>query len=268
MNTAGDSKTYTITVSNPLGSSDVIGATVTDLFVAPMVAHDWTCAVTGTPGASCTGSGSGAINDLVNLPAGSSVIYTVTVTTDPSSSADLVNTATASLPVGYLGPTPVSATDIDETALLIPPGNINTGLFDNSYTEFPPGVIILAVTVTADGTSNPDMVYYEASSGGGVLMDWVRIEIGDGYNWYNVFDWGDNNPDTNTNVDFTLLPPLVPPEPDQRFILGLYNGHGVTIDIDSSVPAPGNYPYIRITTSPYGAGADGGTTDIDAIQPY
>ena len=44
---AGLPTTYTITVTNPLGPSDAIGATVTDTFPATLTGVTWTCAGTG-----------------------------------------------------------------------------------------------------------------------------------------------------------------------------------------------------------------------------
>src|SRR5262249_23559592 len=71
----GKSTTYTIVVTNH-GPSDVIGAQVTDIFSAMITSATWTS--TALDGASGnTASGSGNINDTVNLPAGSSIIYTV-----------------------------------------------------------------------------------------------------------------------------------------------------------------------------------------------
>ena len=49
---AGRPTTYTITVTNPLGPSDAIGATVTDTFPAMLTGVTWTCAGTGAAPAS------------------------------------------------------------------------------------------------------------------------------------------------------------------------------------------------------------------------
>ena len=65
--TAGGGVTYTITASNA-GPSDSPGATVTDLFPVSLTGVTWTCV--GAGGGTCTASGSGNINETVNLPAG------------------------------------------------------------------------------------------------------------------------------------------------------------------------------------------------------
>ncbi|MFY9821491.1 MAG: ExeM/NucH family extracellular endonuclease, partial [Thermoanaerobaculia bacterium] len=64
--TPGGSVTYTITASNA-GPSNDPSATVADTFPAVLTCT-WTCVGAGT--STCTASGSGNINDTVNLPAG------------------------------------------------------------------------------------------------------------------------------------------------------------------------------------------------------
>jgi hypothetical protein len=109
-------------------------------------------------------------------------------------------------------------------------------------------------------------VYYERQAPtGGINLDWIIVEIGNGTNWYQVFNWGDNIADTNTNMDFNILPnPRVPPETDQRNIpaASLYNGTGVAIDVDAVAP-PGTYTYVRFSAPP---GDRDGQTEIDAVQ--
>ena len=69
--------TYTLTASNN-GPDDVTGATVDDSFPAEVSDITWTCTAAG--GASCSASGTGDIHDTVDLPANSSVTYSVTGT--------------------------------------------------------------------------------------------------------------------------------------------------------------------------------------------
>ena len=63
----GTPVTYTVVVSNA-GPSDAVGATVTDVLPASLVAPTWTC--TGTGGGICTAAGAGNIADIVTLPGG------------------------------------------------------------------------------------------------------------------------------------------------------------------------------------------------------
>ena len=109
--TPGQSVTYTIMASNG-GPTSVIGATVSDTVPASFTLPSWTCV--GAGGGSCTASGTGSISDVVNLPVGATVTYTLqgTVSADPAS---LINTATITPPGGIidLNPGHDSATDTD-----------------------------------------------------------------------------------------------------------------------------------------------------------
>ena len=260
---AGNALRYTIVVSNA-GPSSVIGATVTDTFSSNLDPSTitWTCA--GTGGASCTGAGTGNINDAaVNLPFGSSVTYTVNATVVASPSGDLVNTATVSSSITDPNPGNNSATDTD--VLLSSVGTTPDGTV---FVLSANGFLTLNLNTAANGDPGvPDLVYYEQPEGSGVLLDWVIVQVGDGTSWFTVFNWGDEVRDTNTNMDYaglTLPPPVGPPpnEPDQRDILStdLFMSTGIAIDLDSVVPA-GNYLYVRFL-APAGAG----DVQIDAVQ--
>ena len=124
----------------------------------------------------------------------------------------------------------------------------------------------MSINLVANGDGSFDLVYYErAAPGGGIFLDWVIVEIGDGTNWYTIFYWGNDVADTNSNMDFNILSnPQTPPEPDQRAIPAaeLYNSTGIAIDIDAIVPA-GSYSYIRFTAPP---GDSDNQMEIDAIE--
>lgn len=265
---SGDPKTYTIVVTNTVaGSSNVVGATVQDFFPAGVTVNSGSCVPAG--GATCGAwAGSGDINDVVNLPFGSSITYTVNVTLG---SGTIINTAQANLPPGYLGTPFVSATDRDDE-VVSPPGGIEIlppGPLVGDYYDLPAGsTLTLAINLIADGnTADWDLVYYEFENAGPppyILLDWIVIEISDGYNWYTVYNWGNGVPDGNTNVaafspenDELISIPSGPP---------LYNNTGIAIDIDSIVP-PGTYLYIRFTSPTSGVGPDSdGDADISAIE--
>lgn len=273
--TGGAVKTYTIVVTNA-GPSNVTGATVTDIFSTNpnIVSASWTCS--GSGGGTCTAAGGGDINDTTNLPAGASVTYTVTANISASPSGSLVNTASVTAPSGVNDPAPGnnSATDTD-TLIIADPMPPNAATRDNVFYPLLSGnTLTLNINLAANGDTAPDLVFYEYSVAAippdffnGILLDWIVIEISDGNNWYQVFYWGDNIRDTNTNADYTLLtlPPASPdPEEDQRRIASsdLYNGTGITIDVDSIVP-PGTYTFIRFYAP---LGDVDGQTEIDAIE--
>ena len=131
----GGSVTYTITASNA-GPSNATGATVADTFPAALIAT-WTCV--GVGGGTCTASGSGNINDTVNLPVGASATYTVAATISASATGTLINTATITPHLGVTDPTPVnnSATDTDSltplATLAITPINLPSGQVQQAY---------------------------------------------------------------------------------------------------------------------------------------
>ena len=99
----GDQMIYTIQVSNA-GPNNVIGATVVDTFAAVLSSPppSWTCVASG--GASCTASGTGNINDTIDLPTGDSVTYTITADIAGGASGDISNTAMVSPPAGISDP--------------------------------------------------------------------------------------------------------------------------------------------------------------------
>ena len=108
---AGETTTYTITITNSAGPSDAIGATVTDTFPATLTGVTWTC--TGTGGGVCPASGSGDINTPVTVPVGATVVFTATGTVVSSATGDLVNSAQALPPTGHTNRTSAIATDRD-----------------------------------------------------------------------------------------------------------------------------------------------------------
>jgi uncharacterized repeat protein (TIGR01451 family) len=99
----GDSLTHTITATNN-GPDDVVNAIVADSMPVGLNAISWTCI--GAGGGTCTASGSGSINDTVNLPAGATVTYTVQAEVAPGIGGSLTNTATITTPIGTTDPTP------------------------------------------------------------------------------------------------------------------------------------------------------------------
>jgi uncharacterized repeat protein (TIGR01451 family) len=87
----GQAVTYTITASNAGPQADP-AAVVADTFPAALTGATWTCV--GAGGGTCTAAGAGNINDVVNLPAGGSVTYTVNGTIAGNFVGVLSNTAT------------------------------------------------------------------------------------------------------------------------------------------------------------------------------
>jgi uncharacterized repeat protein (TIGR01451 family) len=111
--TPGGTNTYTIIATNN-GPSAVSGATISDTLSASFSADSWTATAAG--GATgFTASGSGNINDSVNMPVGSTITYTVAATFSLSDTGSVSNTATIAVPGGVTDPNPSNnnATDTD-----------------------------------------------------------------------------------------------------------------------------------------------------------
>jgi hypothetical protein len=67
---------------------------------------------------SCTASGSGNINDTVNVPAGGNVTYTLQATISPSATGSLSNTATVTAPNGVTDVNPANNSSTDTDAIV------------------------------------------------------------------------------------------------------------------------------------------------------
>jgi len=272
---SGGTLTYTVIVTN-YGPGGVPGAIVTDTIPSQITAWSWACASqnNGASGCDAVTNSNTDFNDTVNLPNGASIAYTVTADVSSGASGDLFNTSNVSLPVGYSDTAPGnnSASDTDQiiTSNPFPSGNIGTNQ-DGSTTIVGPGsAVTLAFDTPIDigGHAGYDLVYYELSSGTGIMMDYVILQISDGYNWYTILNWGDDIADTNANLDLNLTGGN---EIDNRDFSTspdsdvLYNSTGVLIELDGFIPN-GTYPYIRII-SPLGDDGDGCEADAIEVLP-
>ncbi len=150
----GEPVTYSLTVSNA-GPSTALSAPVADLFPAELSAVTWTCDDSG--GGTCANpSGTGDINETVDLPVGTSVTFTATGTVDPAARGALVNTATV-LPAGRTGdrgdpnPGDNSATDVDT---LTPESDLEITKSDGAVVALPGEQVTYAIVVTNNGPSS------------------------------------------------------------------------------------------------------------------
>ncbi len=149
----GASVTYTIIVRN-VGNGDALGATVSDSIPTQITSWTWTC--TGSTGGAsgCTPySGNGNFSDIVDLPAGSSITYTVTAQTDPSATTSLTNTATVTPPTGITDPTPANNTASD-TDTPNPQADLSATKDDGVTQYIPGGTLTYTITVSNAGPSN------------------------------------------------------------------------------------------------------------------
>src|SRR4029077_8187280 len=138
----------TITASNA-GPSDTTGAPVADTFPASLPCT-WTCV--GAGGGTCTASGSGNINNTVNLPSGGSITYTASCTISGAATGTLSNTATVTAPAGVTDPTAGnnSATDSDTLGAQADLAITKT---DGVTTATPGGSVTYTITASNAGPS-------------------------------------------------------------------------------------------------------------------
>ncbi|MDH5823899.1 OmpA family protein [Luteimonas sp. RD2P54] len=143
----GEDVVYTIVVSN-LGPFGVADATVDDPLPAGIATASWTCG-SGTGGGVCgVASGSGAIAGVpVNLPAGATVTFTLTLSVPSDFTGDLVNVATVTSPADSPDPNPGNNTDddIDVTPVI----TVNKSVDPAGGTAVSPGDM-LTYTLTVD----------------------------------------------------------------------------------------------------------------------
>ncbi|MES1245730.1 MAG: ExeM/NucH family extracellular endonuclease, partial [Acidobacteriota bacterium] len=173
--TPGGSVTYTITASNA-GPSNAPGSTVADTFPASLTCT-WTCV--GAGGGICTASGSGNINDTVNLPAGGSVTYTASCTISASATGTLSNTATVAAPAGVTDPTPGnnSATDNDTLA---PQADLAITKTDGVTTVTPGGSVTYTITASNAGPSNAPGSTVSDTFPASLTCTWTCVGAGGG----------------------------------------------------------------------------------------
>src|SRR5439155_15215682 len=113
---AGAATTYTAVVSN---AGDVAETGTTFTLPVPTGVTTMTWTSTAANGASGnTASGTGPISETLDLPPGSSVTYTVTVTLAPTAAGQLVATAQVVVPPGASDSDPTNNTATDTDAIL------------------------------------------------------------------------------------------------------------------------------------------------------
>jgi len=173
--TPGGSVTYTITASNA-GPSNATGATVADTFPASLTCT-WTCV--GAGGGTCTASGSGNVNDTVNLPSGGSVTYTASCTISAAATGTLSNTATVTAPAGTTDPTPGnnSATDSDTLA---GSADLSITKTDGVTTATPGGSVTYTITASNAGPSNATGATVADTFPASLTCTWTCVGAGGG----------------------------------------------------------------------------------------
>ncbi len=144
---------YTIVAANN-GPSDDPAVSLVDMFPA-----DLTCTYTSVAAGGASGNtaaGSGNLAETLNMPAGSSVTYTVNCTIDSSATGTLSNTATATSSVTDTVPGNNSATDND--TVLMPEADIAVTKTDGTTSATPGDTLVYTIAVTNNGPSDDPAV--------------------------------------------------------------------------------------------------------------
>ena len=104
--------TYTMVVTNH-GTGTVPGEAVATTLSTQLTNIEWTC--TASAGATCASTGSGDVDDLVDLPPGATLTYTIDALVPVGASGVLESAANVTPPPGYSDPnsTDNAASDID-----------------------------------------------------------------------------------------------------------------------------------------------------------
>lgn len=107
---------YTLTVRND-GVSDALGAHVSDPLPAGLFDAQWSCIA--EPGATCMASGTGGIEDIINIPVGGRVVYLLQANVPALPELPLSNTATATAGAAAIEVNAAnnSATDLDAVGI-------------------------------------------------------------------------------------------------------------------------------------------------------
>ncbi len=176
--------TYTVVVFNS-GPSDVVGAQFTEVVppLAQLISLDMSCVP--DPGATCTAGpltivgGSVPVNDLVNIPAGKKITYTITFTLQPSATGALTEQAQVALlaggttPLGVTDPNPSNNTASDTD--LPPSSDLMVTLTDNSTTFTPGGTNTFVAVVTNNGPSDVSLAQFTINKPVQVNTTWTVV---------------------------------------------------------------------------------------------
>lgn len=151
----GQALTYTVVVTNG-GPSDVTGASVADTLPAGFDGASYSAIATG----GATGfiaSGSGNINDTVNMPVGSTITYTITGTIDAAATGTLLSVATVGAPLGVTDPNSAN-NSVTDSNVVSTEADLSITKTDNSAT---PGSVVpgtpLTYTIVVSNTGPGDV---------------------------------------------------------------------------------------------------------------
>ncbi len=171
--TPGGSTTYTIVASNT-GPDPVTGATVADTFPASL-SCTWTCV--GAGGGTCAASGSGNINQSVNLPSGGSTTFTASCAISAAATGTLSNTATIASSATDPNPANNSATDTDT---LTPTANLAVTKTNGTTSSTPGASTTYTIVASNAGPSNANGSTVADTFPASLTCAWTCVGAGGG----------------------------------------------------------------------------------------
>jgi uncharacterized repeat protein (TIGR01451 family) len=190
----GTSTTYTIVATNA-GPSFLAGGTVSDPLPAQVSSATWTAVYSA--GSSGPASGSGPLNETVNLAPLGTATFTFTVQIKPDATGDLVNTVTITPPPNTQGNT---ATATDTNTLSNPQLLLNVTKTDDKTTYLPNETFTYTIVVSNSGPST--MI-------DGIVNDPLAAQVATA-SWTASYTAGSSGPLSGsggiTNEKITLLP--------------------------------------------------------------
>jgi uncharacterized repeat protein (TIGR01451 family) len=153
----GETRTYTIVVTNLSGSFGAQNITVSDPIPTGIDAAtvSWSCANTSGGSRCGAASGTGALNDTgLDLPPNAVATYQVTMTVPASFTGDLTNTVTITPPstVDDTNAANNTATDVDQSAPQLTIRKISIGGVDSFGFTGTNGVVAQTLTTTTAGS--------------------------------------------------------------------------------------------------------------------
>ncbi|WFC43311.1 DUF11 domain-containing protein [Pseudoxanthomonas sp. SE1] len=153
----GETRTYTVVVTNLSGSFGAQNVTVSDPIPAGIDAAtvSWTCANTSGGSRCGAASGTGALNDTgLDLPPNAVATYRVTMTVPTGFTGDLTNTVTITPPstINDTNAANNTATDVDQSAPQLTIRKISIGGVDSFGFTGTNGVVAQTLTTTTAGS--------------------------------------------------------------------------------------------------------------------
>jgi hypothetical protein len=157
---------YNLVVANA-GPNAVTGAIVADTFPTGLTNILWSCV--GVGGGACAANGTGNINQLVDLPTGATVVFSITANVPLPLPNAIANTATVTAPAGVTDPATANNTSTVNDVIVI---------FADGFEQAAPPTVSLPETARSEFRSTlVPATALAAAATGMIPADAVRYEV-------------------------------------------------------------------------------------------